>query len=310
MITIVLGAGASHHHNFPTGWQLKQQVINELKEQNSNLASLIRATSSRIGAEQPRKLSDALSEHVGTSIDDFLQTRANRAEFYDVAKLAMAALLLERERVEILGHDECWYRYLLNLLLPHNDDDAIDTGVRVVTFNFDRSFEFAARQHAARTWRVSIEEATPIVDKILPVAHVHGALSGDYGHHYERSYSPGVQFRMRLDRDILLRSAEGIAVAGDSVNLPDHQVALEWIRASACLVFLGFGFHDFALSHLQLPQLFTGDLVTGTTFKLDKGRASVIQSRFSRPIDMRDVEILPFLRDHMALHLPDFRRVQ
>ena len=107
--TLVLGAGASIAMGYPTGGELRLELLkltNVDKRQFSIESGLYAA-----GEEHLQGFIDAFRRSQMYSIDAFL---ARRPEFTDIGKRAIAAVLLEREAACSLdrwNHEDGWYQY-------------------------------------------------------------------------------------------------------------------------------------------------------------------------------------------------------
>jgi hypothetical protein len=119
-----------------------------------------------------------------------------------------------------------------------------------VTFNYDRSLEEYIRRRLEAVGRKQAVES-------LPVYHVFGKLGGFDGFcqakdriEYGEYPLPGVVSKGADGIQILYEPTENDAVT-------DIKEAREALGKAACVAFIGFGFHKFALQALEFDQRLT-----------------------------------------------------
>jgi len=111
------------------------------------------------------------------SIDEFVESRP---KFLPLAKLAIAFVLgpLENEAAlyprGAIDHD--WMRYLLNRMLHGNVDEFRENKLKVITFNFDCSFERKLFSTVRSAFGVARESALNLCEQTVPVLHIHDDL--------------------------------------------------------------------------------------------------------------------------------------
>lgn len=232
--TLVLGAGASTLMNYPTGAELRAEIIRLVRPEQ--LAFTVSAGLRRNQGELDRFVL-AFAHSQMYSIDAFL---ARRPEHVDIGKRVIAACLLMREGEsnlflsEPIGH---WYRYLFNALCRDSVDNVSLSKVSVITFNYDRSLEAYLHGSIKATFSVSSEVAANTVRE-MTINHVYGCLGSPIPS--EPSY---LKYGDGLSPALVDRAASGIKVIPEGRDedeaLAQARTALE--NASA-IVFLGFGF--------------------------------------------------------------------
>ena len=299
--TFILGAGASHHLGFPLGQELKEMVVNgRVATAGSWYDSSQWLTYVGFSADDVNLLRSALFDCVRTSVDGFLQIPANRG--YDgIARAAMAAVLIPLEKQcaqrRWKGGQACWYRHLFNAVLP----DDIATGhckslpLRVITLNFDRSFEQALAFTLYGTFGVPADEAPSVAAEQVPVTHLHGSLFGS-----SSWISPQDETAATVEE--IKRSAECLRVVGDQLDSAAVDAAVDSIYWAQRICLLGFGFHPFVEGRLGLPPSLRDKEVHATCHGIDPGRLGHLKSRYSSyRCEFHQMDIETFLRSTHVL---------
>jgi len=169
----VLGAGASVPYGFPTGKELVRKIL-ELggysgHSRHDGKSNILKVT------DEPsfQSFCRAFAESGRNSIDTFLEQREDLRE---IGKYAIASVILAYETNtsafprDLPNND--WYRHFFEYIAPDLDSfNAQD--IKVITFNYDRSFEHFL--HTALCRSFNIAEARKHVEK-LSIVHVHGKL--------------------------------------------------------------------------------------------------------------------------------------
>jgi hypothetical protein len=166
---LILGAGASCDVNYPTNPELIANICLKFAKGNGHRD---KAVNDRIMAEGPiDEFIHSLEMSQKESIDQFLQ---KRTEFEDIGRFAIASELISVEDETLLMRNgrKSWYyglrRFLGDSLGNHN--------IRIVTFNYDRSFEhylFSAIKNSTGLPDVVVADEM----SKLGIQHVHGQLS-------------------------------------------------------------------------------------------------------------------------------------
>jgi hypothetical protein len=330
---LVIGAGGSHPYGFPLGGQLIEQILALLPPEPdairpggsaARIAHSLRAlrSSGRLAATSSLpeiELAEFRSVLLGqqpSSIDTFLsrdfgqQTEA----FRWIGKLAIAELIGQCEKLSTLDNPrpnrdntppDDWYRQFWRTLNIATADDFHDLPLKVISFNYDRSFDqFLAERLTAVgvQWMSRSRKRTPNwwlpgLEQLerLSVLHPYGILGplGElpYGE-LSNSDSPAP----------LIEAAARIAVIGEerSGSRSDaFEQAAQWIEASQRLVFLGFGFDPINMERLGLASGLTERVtnsvlsprrrVFATTFGLEWAERERVCARYFGAIDSIDL---------------------
>lgn len=241
---LVLGAGASMTYGYPSGADLKREIL------NLSASQAFRS----VGHLQPGLLSDRTHDdksHLedfqtefrnsgADSIDTFL---GHRDEFMEIGKGCIALLLLQCERKDRLfpAEGDDWYSYFWNRYKTKTWDELDFSDIKIVTFNYDRSFEQYLLQVLKSLHRKTDKDA---LEKLatLEIVHVYGSLGATlpgqpgymkYGEYIDRSRIEHCVSTMNLIRD-----RKGVE------NSPTLERSREILRGAKSIAFLGFGFDD------------------------------------------------------------------
>ena len=191
---LILGAGASAPYGLPTGSELRDLILAGVSPAGIKTAEKFRMT-----GFQGRRLENLSADaawstyleiltdsanleslrtsfrrkffHADRSIDWFL--RHNDAEFGEIARLQIAAVLLYCEQSPRLSGD--WYRLILEQVFPTNLDEMDLAKLSIVTFNYDRSFERYFINVLENQYGLTPDHAKERFSKIR-MQHVYGQL--------------------------------------------------------------------------------------------------------------------------------------
>ena len=190
--TFILGAGASVPYGFPTGLKLTEEIFNNLREiknskdkvQSTQLAKLVYSSFTY------NDIVDFYRLFLGAgaeSIDSFLE---QRTEFIQLGKILIAYNILEHEN-QILDstsnflpgfeNKDHWYRYLWQFLKAEATLDTFKGNrLIIVTFNYDRSFEYYFQLVISNLFRIPLEAAFEMLQESIKIIHLHGSVGNLY----------------------------------------------------------------------------------------------------------------------------------
>lgn len=252
-VVLVLGAGASKPYGFPLG----RDFLHTGQYLNANELDLVSGAGVEIS--QLEDFQRELLRSGVPSIDRFLefQAAAGVNTFEKLGKAVIAVTLARNEDARSLHYprrqddnlDPPWYDYLLDRLAGASAPDTLlsESHISIVTFNYDRSFEFWILRALQSRFRWDIATALDCLRR-LSVVHVHGSLGG--------SPSDGAVFREYG----AVRSSVELDQCISSIRIV-HEVdpsTPEWVKARSLLsmashvVFLGFGFAKQNVDRLAL----------------------------------------------------------
>jgi len=267
----VLGAGASMPYGYPSGAELKQEVLSILKEQDIRHRLL-----SMDYFESDIDIFHSELEFSGRySVDAFLE---HRTEFIDIGKAAISFVLTRREDTTKLFKVNDWYHYFYNMLNTPFDDFGKNEVV-VFTFNYDRSLEHFLFSVLRNDYGKSEDKCAEKLNQI-PIIHLYGQLdplpwqeSGVW------TYADNSK-----NQKFIVNSAKRIKIIHEHDDLSKDS---EFTKARHCLInavrvfFLGFGYDENNLGRL-LPNLKGLKDMYGTAKDLEIGEAKRVKKIFEK----------------------------
>jgi hypothetical protein len=242
-VVLILGAGASAPYGFSLGFDLKKKI----QDPRTWPSTVFNAVKS-LGHEEDTlyTLGDQLRQSPLSSIDAFLE---RRAEFTEVGKAAIAAILLREERNSTVADSPKgdWYSYLLRLMLTPRLIDFRRNQLSVITFNYERSFEQRVIQSIMTTYGTGRAEAQRAQSDHLKIVHLHGSLGRLHG-------DESVPYGASLNRHNVERAVNNLKVLHEENTgaTPEFMLAHDMIREARSVFVLGFGFHPKNVERLQL----------------------------------------------------------
>lgn len=251
---LVLGAGASRAYGLSTA----REIVDDLSKERFAFGPL---------AEQLRKCGfpddeisfflNKLGDSGQYSIDAFVQRFAPPPDVRRIAKAAMAARLLWQEDHDSLtnvAENADWYRVLFAGMFPAKADDFVGNHLRVITLNFDRSFERRLYLMLESTYNIRDAATLVRLTTSVPVLHLHGDL-GAPAWLVKESETWTRQYRRDVDPSRILECANRIRVVDDEINPEQHAIALEWLAGAERVIFVGFSFHEDNMRRLCCERL-------------------------------------------------------
>jgi hypothetical protein len=258
----VLGAGASVPYGYPTGRDLRSELVDleflgghqhanwpgtsgdQITRRRQHIEAHFQWIKNA-GRDFTRhaKMARELKHSGCTSIDAFVATRS---EFVDEAKFSIAAILLARENWNALFAPETqgnWYEHLWNLICSTATrvSDIRFEKVRIFTFNYDRSLEAYLLRAIQSRFNISEVDAGAALEK-LSIEHAYGSLGKIVPYANE-----GIRYG-EWDGDF----AGCISKAATTLRLmPETRIASEqdpfeaakkWLAEANRVYYLGYGF--------------------------------------------------------------------
>jgi hypothetical protein len=295
----VLGAGASMAYGFPSGSELGTEIAEALDSQTSVLYK--RLFDNGIDREQLNAFPRLFRESSRDSVDGFLQSRT---EFRDMGKMAMVLTVGVREiEKNLFPKEDDWLKYLLGRMTGGIPHEFASNQLRIITFNFDRSFERRLFLAVQANYNLGAKDARDLC-KCVPILHMHGDLGPpsweDDQAPLARPYEPFPD--MAAGR--LAEYVKRIRIVHDEIEESTIKQAQTWLQEAEQVCFLGFGYLQQNLDRLKARALgATGKpLVAGTFFGLMSGEVSSIRSEFANRIQEFDCDALTFLRKSSFIH--------
>ena len=157
-------------YGFLTGRSLLLHITDELAPK---VDGVLRHTLESFPQSQITQFRNALLASNQPSVDAFLE---NRPEFTELGKTAIAIKLIGCEKPDALKRTakQEWFEYLWYQLGPRKDD-FWGSKLSVITFNYDRSFEYSLFRSLQSAFGLSEDDAADTL-KSIPITHVYGQL--------------------------------------------------------------------------------------------------------------------------------------
>lgn len=167
----LLGAGASKPYGYPTGLELKNQIIDQCIN-GGNLIGVL--TPLGFGRDTIEEFGTQFRNASTPSIDAFLK---NRNEFSTIGKVAIAYFIMEAERNmnQHFPNSEDWLGHLLGKVIANKQKSFEDSKLNFITFNYDRVLQFRLLKCIESRFGLGSAAAANIVKKFM-IHHVYGTL--------------------------------------------------------------------------------------------------------------------------------------
>lgn len=280
---IILGAGASMPYNFPSGRNLKFEIVRELNQGILNTqrgydpdqASLIYRTilEHNFSRQAIESFAKDLGGAIQPSIDSSLEVYT---DYIEMGKIAIAASLIPHKKLDALTYIEQdyikWYECFFNLL-GSPDDIAKRKRLSIITINYDRSLEYFLYNGFMRSFKLDTKQAIELM-KLIPILHIYGELglprflSGD-----------GREYDATVNSESIRKCVEGIKIMPE---VEDSYSTLKQVHKTLSeagkLVIIGFSFHPVNVRRLRLGETYKGKIV-GTVKGMQDGEISRLKRR-------------------------------
>ncbi|MEO5888149.1 MAG: hypothetical protein ABIQ77_10840 [Anaerolineales bacterium] len=300
---LILGAGASMPYGFPSGRSLLFNITEELQKGLRHIKAGMDPDQSPVTYQAVKwfKFSDeriddftkALSKMMHPSIDAFLEMYP---EYMLIGKVAIAARLIPYEVPEVITYRRRdtleWYEYFFNLIRSPN---IIQQGnLSVVTFNYDRSFEYFLYYAFMNSYHMDSTQAIELMNQI-PVLHIYGNLGAP-----KFLDKDGRDYEKHVSMESIQKCIDGLKIISEVEDThPTFPQVHQTIDAARRVIFLGFGFHPVNVQRLNLRS--TKYLrVFGTVCNMKDGEISRVRSTLDAYLNLdpilHDLDALNFLR--------------
>lgn len=310
---LVLGAGASMDFGFPSGQRLVEIICDSSAASVRNRKEML--VKMGRGEKEILAFCEDLKVSGQPSVDAFLE---HRPEFIEVGKSAMALVLLPLEAASTSNLHNVkkahWYKYFFNQLQTGFDDFA-DNELSVLTFNYDRSFEYYLHTVMQKRYGKSPEECA---EKLLqiPIIHLYGELGRlPWQKESDYVYTPiprggTVPYRGAISQEELFRR---LFVCQTSIRIVHEDItqdkafskAHELLKNAQRIYFLGFGYHPTNVNRLQVRDLIEERTVLGTYQGLStikkKSTTRLFHDTPSKSIKLENCSCLDFFKEYGRL---------
>ena len=275
---LILGAGASHHAGLPIGGELSKLICSDLRKEGRVTKLLIEMEH---GSRERTELLKLLSS---TRIDtpDFVLANS---ELQVIGKRAIALTIgfheNENELLNSKGEKEGWYRYLWNRMYAVGIEKFKTNKIKVITFNYDRSFEVYFLTQIRHSYGLSDTAARELYSDVIEVVHVHGAIGnydlvdgGGIRSYLPKWYDP----KMQNYEEVLKQTTDEIVLATQaSVENAAFKKAHRWLKEGLYIVFIGCAFHELNMTNLKVEEVLSREkYIFASTYGLEKAE---IQTR-------------------------------
>jgi hypothetical protein len=306
-VVLVLGAGASKPYGYPVGSDLVALIL------KSNFQQVFPIYLKRFGdevdrvaeAEQIVSFQTALRHSMRTSIDSFLETNH---QYQELGKAVIALLLTQYENEQHLYPEdrrEDWYRYFFELVFRDCTARQFpDNNFSIITYNYDRSFEFAFFRALRQLYPTLPETDIYQLFSRIPILHPHGmiGLPKLFSSQKGRLYAPISNF------EEMIESVENIRIVSEDVEKdPIFRRIYVLLEGAEYIVFLGFGYNELNLRRLRLSEVANKEAeMYGTCLGFTKSEQTqfIIKPLSGyKDIQLFDGNVLAFLRTHLEVFL-------
>lgn len=302
--TLVLGAGASVPYCLPTGAGLRQTIIDTLTDAQSRQMAVYDA----LGLPGSAR-TEFLQHFVGSgfqSIDAFLE---HQPQFLPIGRTAIALALIPCEQansvLRVRSENLPWYHRLFEAMKAATVEEWVQNRLRIVTFNYDRSLEFALFNHIKYSRSRAGEKGLPDpeVAQVLseiPIVHVYGQLGKLpwQGGGPVRSYEPDLHRRkVEIARDEIRLISEREAGDGAAAVTANVRLAQSYLEEAERIYFLGFSFDETNLQRLNIER--ARREVMGTALGLGRAKRESIIARL--PMQLEQLDVDTFLHEFVRL---------
>lgn len=313
-IVFILGAGASKPYGFPTGAELKKEVLQKnygkgikaaKSRQQGQYSSLWAYILDTCGEQIVESFFKSLRKSGFSSVDAFLE---NREEFIELGKILISIELIKYEDENKLYSCEAgdWYQYLYHNMLRASSEDFSRNNISFLTFNYDRSLEHFLINALSNDYGISNEQAAAYT-KSIPIVHLHGMLGN----------LPSMSEENSRDYNSVL-TPENLEICKNSIKIihegidddEEFQLAHKLLSEAEQVWFLGFGYDNTNLVRLRLPEIIqNGTTVLGTTFRLRMGEvirnvSTPFKGKFNfdeYKLKKSDLDSLEYLKEYAQL---------
>jgi hypothetical protein len=264
----ILGAGASKPYGYPTGAELRADIINNYSKYFDRLKDVVQrdlGNALHIG-RQIKKFVDIFSKSSISSIDKFLSLNPNYAA---CGKIAITLSILNSEktsrfRVDMETANEDWYTFLFNKMMdglnkPNDYENFCKNKVAFITFNYDRSLEYILYDSFFHSFHQNRKDIEFKIDNLVPfpIIHVYGTVDK-----IKTINWPAHNYRADFDNYLLIEElSKGIRVIGEERTGESTKDQIKKLLPSyKRIFFLGFGYAQENLEAIDFLNNVTEDM--------------------------------------------------
>jgi hypothetical protein len=275
---LLLGAGSSKDFGFPLGPELTKEISDALRFDTSDFRLAggnenIRMLIEHARMHQPQlfpqylKAADHIcrSVHLSSSIDRFLESNHDKPFVAELAKLAISQVIASYESKSPLGVEPhripffdtsavatTWLAKWFGFVHTNRAEaelEAVFENVRVVTFNYDRTFEQFIILAVCNFYQVTSNRALELLNNIH-ITHVYGSLGQLTSGFEHQAYAT-----CSNDIEVASRRIQTFHESIGSETIAQIDEAVQWCERVFCL---GFSFAPMNMGLLDKCKLKKG----------------------------------------------------
>jgi len=318
----ILGAGASKPYGYPTGAELRADIVSNFSTDIRNIAGdqINTSLSIEVAIEQVDNFVKCFSKSSLKSIDKYLALNPDHSY---IGKIAITRSIFKSEMLSVFRENvdnanEDWYTYLYNYMTdgfkkPEDYKHFCENKVAFITFNYDRSFEYFLYDSFYHSFnQKQVDMRNQIEDLIpFPIVHVYdsvGSLSLSDWFHNRCDY----QGRFNNFSSIEARSKDirviGEDRAGEEMRKQVKKLLVDYKR----IFFLGFSYAQENLDAIDLPNSIDQNYsIHGTAKGMTKREINEARTRINIKFPdharsricinphLEDVDSCALLREHL-----------
>jgi hypothetical protein len=285
----ITGAGASAPYDFPTGEELKKEVIETLTSNDVKTVDLF--NESTFDHNKREEFAHRLRRSGRQSVDAFLE---HNSDFVDIGKFAIARVLIAKEQLNTLFERNDWLRYLYqHLNSPFERFGGNE--VAFITYNYDRSLETYLFECLRNGYGKGEDECAAQL-ALIPIVHLHGdlgALPWQEGATDARDYNTAI-----ASSTVSLAARRIRIIHEDPKDRDDkfNQAKL-LLKEAERIYFLGFGYDYKNMERLDIINWPRERRVYGTAPTLTQHERSEIAKRTAQRIEVTSHNCIDLLRN-------------
>lgn len=294
-------------YGFPSGRQLLREIVGLLKagveyarrgqKKGKSIDYRFDALAENCSLGELGEFANTLDRSFQPSVDFFVE---HRPEFMNIGKMAIAAFLTPYEDDKSLlvrKKDKNWYEHLYENISATPDEFA-NSGVSIVTFNYDRSLERFLYVALKNSHGLDDEETAELL-AALPIVHVHGELEPLTGSAARRRQS----YNQEVNASVVAERVQHISIMPEDIDdSPRFKEARSLIDEAERICFLGFGYADQNIKRLKITQAAKNTAIFGSAYDIQPAERHRVKELFA-PITRR-----PHLGDPQQTNLQFLRQ--
>jgi len=246
----ILGAGASCPYSFPTGAELRKEIIESFLFKFQTYNEFIGIRDEVYDSSDISEFIDTFSKSSTNSIDLFL---SRNRKYENIGKMAIAITIADHERNS--GFNEGarngdWYNFLFQVLTKGliNSNQGLEINynkVSFVTFNYDRSLEYYLNNSLYNSFSDLRNSANTYNYIKFPIYHVYGNIGNINDVEYGLISRNGKYRIMSYTENLKTIYQERAQITGEIIKA---------INNAQHIIFLGFSYLDENLNILQTEK--------------------------------------------------------